>query len=75
MNQFKIQNSKFKIKDSHATCGWGFYLPWETMILSRANATANAPLAGVRVAGRSTVLNLTSFHKEDKGDKGDKGEL
>ncbi|MHC5858900.1 acyltransferase family protein [Nostoc sp.] len=59
-----IQNSKFKIKDSHATCGWGFYLPWETMILSLRDATANAPLAGVSVAGRSTVLNLTSFHKK-----------
>jgi hypothetical protein len=33
MNQFKIQNSKFKIKYSHATCGWGFYLPCETRIL------------------------------------------
>ncbi|QFS43035.1 hypothetical protein GXM_00508 [Nostoc sphaeroides CCNUC1] len=47
MNQFKIQNSKFKIQnskfkiqnsnilDSHPQRAEGFYLPWETMILSR----------------------------------------
>jgi hypothetical protein len=57
MNQFKIKYSQPQNK------GWGFYLPWETRIFSRANATANAPLAGVSVAERSTVLNLTFFHK------------
>ncbi|RCJ33054.1 hypothetical protein A6769_26915 [Nostoc punctiforme NIES-2108] len=57
MNQFKIQNSKFKL-NSATHKGWGFYLPWETRILSLRDALAFAPLAG-------EVLNLHFFHKQN----------